>query len=352
MAEMDNEFAKKLFYEGAILVCLDVPKGTEFGIDYNSWNVGPKFKGVKMIPPGFHFVFYAAVGRSGQTAPRTGFFQYFKQKEIIVKKWDPMIEDLVDQVLSDEEMERLRADLENLDQNLGKYPYESLKKWVSLSGHVTEPIMKKIEPVCKRVSSLTEVPQVRDVGDGGRNSGGDARRVACDTSLRFTPLPFRHFPAGASPAQITKLSMDKSEVLEEIMAKSTVKDILGELQLAFITFLVGQVYDAFEQWKHLIHLLCSCVDAVDKHPDVFEAFIGVIHFQLLETPQDFFVDIVSRNNFLVDNLHRFFMTVQDSAVSAKLKRKSQKFKEYLTKRFQWNFDEEPEEDAPVIVETQ
>ena len=34
------------------------------------------------------------------------------------------------------------------------------------------------------------------------------------------------------------------------------------------------VYDAFEQWKHLIHLLCSCVDAVDKHPDVFEAFIG------------------------------------------------------------------------------
>lgn len=45
------------------------------------------------------------------------------------------------------------------------------------------------------------------------------------------------------------------------------------------------------------------------------------------------------------------MTVQVSAVSAKLKRKTQKFKEYLTKRFQWNFDEEPEEDAPVVVET-
>ena len=86
--------------------------------------------------------------------------------------------------------------------------------------------MKKIEPVCKRISSLTEVPQERDVGEGerssgGRNSGGEARRVACDTTLRFTPLPFRHFPAGASPAQITKLSMDKSEVLEEVMAKST-----------------------------------------------------------------------------------------------------------------------------------
>lgn len=110
MAAMDNEIAKKLFHEGAILVCLDVPPGTEFGIDYNSWNVGPKFKGVKMIPPGFHFVFYAAVGRSGgQTAPRTGFFQYFKQREVVVKKWDPKTEDMMDQEMSDEEMKNLKA---------------------------------------------------------------------------------------------------------------------------------------------------------------------------------------------------------------------------------------------------
>ena len=55
---MDPELACRLFEEGAFLVLLDVPEGTEFGIDYNCWNVGPKFKGVKMIPPGFHFVFY------------------------------------------------------------------------------------------------------------------------------------------------------------------------------------------------------------------------------------------------------------------------------------------------------
>ena len=55
---MDPELAKKLFHEGATLFIIDVPQGTEFGIDYNSWTVGPNFKGVKMIPPGFHFVFY------------------------------------------------------------------------------------------------------------------------------------------------------------------------------------------------------------------------------------------------------------------------------------------------------
>ena len=55
---MEQDVARRLFTEGAALVLLDVPGGTEFGIDYNSWSVGPKFKGVKMIPPGFHFVFY------------------------------------------------------------------------------------------------------------------------------------------------------------------------------------------------------------------------------------------------------------------------------------------------------
>ena len=58
---MDQELAKSLFAEGAALVLLDVPERTEFGIDYNCWTVGPKFKGVKMIPPGFHFVFYRCV---------------------------------------------------------------------------------------------------------------------------------------------------------------------------------------------------------------------------------------------------------------------------------------------------
>ena len=55
---MDPELAKRLFAEGAVLVLLDVPERTEFGIDYNCWSVGPKFKGVKMIPPGLHFIYY------------------------------------------------------------------------------------------------------------------------------------------------------------------------------------------------------------------------------------------------------------------------------------------------------
>ena len=55
---MNSDTAKVLFKEGAMFVLLNMPEGSEFGIDYNSWTTGPKFRGVKMIPPGIHYIYY------------------------------------------------------------------------------------------------------------------------------------------------------------------------------------------------------------------------------------------------------------------------------------------------------
>jgi AAR2 protein. len=56
--DIDQDLALRLLLEGATLLILDVPLGTEFGIDLKSWNTGKKFKGVKMIPPGLHYIYY------------------------------------------------------------------------------------------------------------------------------------------------------------------------------------------------------------------------------------------------------------------------------------------------------
>ena len=50
--------ARWLFENGATVVVLDTKAGFEFGIDLNQWTVGENFKGVKMIPPGFHIIYY------------------------------------------------------------------------------------------------------------------------------------------------------------------------------------------------------------------------------------------------------------------------------------------------------
>jgi A1 cistron-splicing factor AAR2 len=55
---MDQQKANELIHVCATILCLNVPCGIEFGIDNHSWIVGDKFKGVKLIPPGTHFIFY------------------------------------------------------------------------------------------------------------------------------------------------------------------------------------------------------------------------------------------------------------------------------------------------------
>jgi A1 cistron-splicing factor AAR2 len=56
--EFPADYTQWLFDNGAMLVFLDLPAGSEFGIDYNYYETGAQFKGVKMIPPGIHFIYY------------------------------------------------------------------------------------------------------------------------------------------------------------------------------------------------------------------------------------------------------------------------------------------------------
>lgn len=61
MEGLDPSLTKRLFETGGILLVLDVPENLEFGLDYQSWHIGPRFKGMKLIPPGIHFCFYKFV---------------------------------------------------------------------------------------------------------------------------------------------------------------------------------------------------------------------------------------------------------------------------------------------------
>lgn len=86
--EMSPDDARVLFDNGGVLLVLNLPIGTIFGIDMKIYQVAENFRGLKMIPPGFHFVHYSAVNKDGSIAPRAGFFHYFKRQEILIKKWD------------------------------------------------------------------------------------------------------------------------------------------------------------------------------------------------------------------------------------------------------------------------
>lgn len=140
---MDRQTAQKLYEEGAIFIFLDVPEGTEFGIDMKSWNTGEKFRGVKMIPPGNHYIFYSAVSTVGDTSPRTGFFHNFHKGEVFVKRWDKQGECISNDDVKDDEIVKLKDNLRALDTFLGPYPYDIFDKWVDLTSHISGIILVK-----------------------------------------------------------------------------------------------------------------------------------------------------------------------------------------------------------------
>ena len=84
------------------IIVHNLPIGTEFGIDYNSWYVGPRFCGLTAMPVGFHFIFTSSVNKEEQHSPRNGQFLVLSEADgepedgLYQASWDEGNEELVE----------------------------------------------------------------------------------------------------------------------------------------------------------------------------------------------------------------------------------------------------------------
>lgn len=130
------------------------------------------------------------------------------------------------------------------------------------------------------------------------------------------------------------------------------KDIIGELEFAYVCFLIGHSLDAFEQWKKLVILLCSCEEAIKKYRFVYLNFINSLELQIIEIPEEFLADIVMNNNIIYAKLRDFFRTSINCEMEERLKVSIERFKKNLTEKLMWDFndlEEEDDDDKPVVV---
>lgn len=58
------------------------------------------------------------------------------------------------------------------------------------------------------------------------------------------------------------------------------QNVLGELQLSFLCFLIGQQFDSFDQWKKLTALLCGNQSSIAKYEDMYTELVQILHFQV------------------------------------------------------------------------
>jgi A1 cistron-splicing factor AAR2 len=398
-----------LFEAGGVFLFFDFPLNSEFGIDYNSWRTDEKFRGVKMIPSGFHFIYFSVSDKYGSLGLRSGFFHNFKVQEVVAKRWNRELECIEDYPMSEDQVENFRHSKREYDKFMGAYPYDEYKRWLSLTNNLNETLLTRLAPETGIITSeqalvgqtFTKGKQPGEQSESPTKSAKlneselESKVVNTDileapksmkeaesrlprmeaiksASLRFSKIPTELYPPGSTSTQVTHFSIDMSFRLETLLRKQSEElgmseldpfNLLCELQFTFVCFLIGHVYDAFEQWKTLTSLLCNSETLIEQHPAMYAQFVQVLYFQIKEVPEDFFTDIVTSNNFLAVNLHNLFDNIREVSarsggggsggsgeIAKRLHEKCDRFKGYLQAKFGLDFEEEPDEYAPVVCE--
>ncbi|KDP22655.1 hypothetical protein JCGZ_02497 [Jatropha curcas] len=388
---MDPETALEYVKQGATLLLLDVPQYTLVGIDTQLFTVGPAFKGIKMIPPGPHFVFYSSSSRDGKEfSPIIGFFIDAGPSEVIVRKWNLEEERLVK--VSEEEEERFYQAVKSLefDRHLGPYNLSQYGEWKRLSNYLTKNVIERIEPIGGEITVVNESGMVtrapkttmeKALDDQLKTSKFSASASVDKIKKRgcyYTSIPHVIKRRGMNREELTALNLDKTELLESLLIKDyggSEDLLLGELQFAYIAFLMGQSLDAFLQWKSLVSLLLGCTEApFHTRSQLFTKFIKVLYHQLKYGLQKDRAEtngagigistLLDESWFSTDSfLHRlckdFFMLLQDaSVVDGDLLTWTRKLKELLETSLGWKFQqnnavdgiffEDDDEYAPVV----
>lgn len=294
------------------LLLLNLPAQALAGIDLLSFTVTPRFRGVKDLPPGFHFVF---AGTSTAFSERHGLWFRVPPKSewngsppLFVAKWNAETETL--EVETDEaEILRWRANLGSLWRE-GLAPYrqtaaksrpreaededededeaeEETNDWPILTSHITTPLLSRIlspNPANWHLTSASSA--TRDLEDIPGLDPSTLQTSAV-SELHLLPIDLKQtWRTGATGRERTEFAQDRSWALQNLLPTSNDNGetvytaLLGELQFTFLMVLTLNNFSCLEQWKRLLSLILTCTTAVPKNPEFFISSLAALRLQL------------------------------------------------------------------------
>ena len=308
---MSNDEALRRVEHGGTVLIMDVPPGTEFGIDCTLFEVGEKFRGVKMVPPGLHLVL---LGAAGNDVTRVAEFVRVAPADVHVRRWDPHIETFARGTGHDpEQTARLQmgARRHDFDSATGAYPAQSAEVWHRLTSHVTDRVLARCGvPLGTRVAPGDPDQPLEACVRGGPEQKAAARERAAreqraeTTTTNDDELPVApsfgdaasRAPAGASPEEITALGHDPEARLRRAVdasrgATNGWRDFLGSNQTAFVLFLLLGSEPALAHWKATTALMCdAAVSCAAAFAPLYEAFTASFAAQLDRAAETLFED--------------------------------------------------------------
>jgi A1 cistron-splicing factor AAR2 len=285
--------------QGATVLLLNLPQSALGGVDLLSFTTTARFKGIKHLPPGLHFVFASATTslsirhgawfrvQDNQTQHRR-----LQAIQLFVKKWNPAKEELFTET-DEAEVLRQRQNLAAIWRE-GLTPYrqstgtkegtEEKSDWPELTSYISDALLSRVTGDAVNSWCLTSASSAqRDLDDIPGLDSGFLR----DKNLTFLPIELKNtWRPGATGRERTEGARDHSWALGELIdghCNGDVWAVLGEMQLCFMMVLTLNNFSCLEQWKRLLMLLFTCQRAVKERPALFVAAVKLLRLQLMHS---------------------------------------------------------------------
>lgn len=287
--------------ENAIVLLLDLPPSAFCGIDLLSFTSSVRFKGIKGLPTGWHFLF---TGVNSSLSLRHGVWFFVEKQntyqlapQLFVFRWNAQREELCREQ-DQSEVSRWRANLGSLwRQNLSPYRQsvesshqsdqengEKGCEWSRLTDCIAKQLLSKIlgdsEQHYWTINSASSASRDLDSIPGLSNEETEENR---EKDLGFLPINLKQtWRDGAIGRERTEAAQDRSWAFVQLTQNDCAEpaDILGEFQFCFLMILTLNNNSCLEQWRRLLTLILTCKTAALKQATFFEHFLRCLKLQL------------------------------------------------------------------------
>lgn len=377
--DVDPEQALHALKSGATILLLDVPTGTIVGVDQQAFTVGKKFLGVKMVPPGVHFVSTTSCDSHGGFAPVVGFFLTLGAGDVAIRRWDSCEEILCSMSIDDEVRYQQGVNRLDFDHGLAPYDHASWKQWRGLSKYITKEALEGLMPITGFISIMqedhkmaltgqtpAEVKLLEQLAEGkpsGQQTEYHKEQIKVHNCF-YAELPDLRASRGLVGSELTAIYLDKSTVLAETLRASYSNDdkkLLAEVQFSFLSFVLCQSLQGLNQWKAILQLMLGCEEAFLTRTDLYLKFVKCVRLQLefgLANVGDMgecWSNNILEESFLkvclVEFLQRVYEAAQDgNGVDVDLYKECQSVCRLVEEKLGWEVEQqECGEYAPVVV---
>lgn len=302
-----------------------IPEKWLVGIDLHFFETNEHFKGIKMLPKGFHILHW------GQdiSSLRSGYILVTgEDTQMLAFGYDKPHETLIKYQRSDLQYSTLESRLEGYLPYMLKYPTDDQLwiNWRQLTSCIDSTIISRICPesmLSTATTSLEENEVLMSSLEQAALDRANASSTANKTSNRDQILAqdpvlssIRGMGAGsgelkfyakidlkrtwrpdAQGAERSHQARDMSWYVSHLIETQygNHQTFVAEFQLCFILMIILASYAACQQWKRMLSLILRSKDTKTQDPTRFRALLDLILLQLEVIPTAYIDDLVERD---------------------------------------------------------